>query len=265
MLAHEVVRQVVHQACLLLASRALAAYVVEEDGKGADAKPVHEVQLVHYGKAGGPVPLDVAARVDGPNELHVVAMSSLYEFPQPCSLCLGIGFAPMCPMVGVVLRPIDVDVQSAFSVELELPQAVLMAPGIAVEALNDASAGDTRPVAYLEGGTPNSLKGKDFLILFPEATKQVISLQRRACDGLQRLPAIERAAFVSACHNDLCRRDLQVVTLCLRRNLLPISLHSLVAKRSDNNGGPFSVPPRRESLLSMHTNDTEEKERRNQE
>ena len=77
-------------------------------------------------------------------------MSSLYEFTKLRCLCLRIRVAPMSPMIRVVLRAIDIDVQLMLAIKLELSKPVLMAPWIAVEALYDTSASDTRPVTNLE-------------------------------------------------------------------------------------------------------------------
>jgi hypothetical protein len=77
-------------------------------------------------------------------------MSRLNEFLQFRSLSLGIRVSPMCPMIGVVLRPIDIDIEPMLPIELELAKAVLMAPRIAIKALYHTSASHTRPVANLE-------------------------------------------------------------------------------------------------------------------
>jgi hypothetical protein len=75
---------------------------------------------------------------------------SLDELFQLSSLSLGIWVAPMCTMIGVVFRAIDIDVEFVLAVKLELAKTVLMTPRIAIEALDDTSATDAWPVTNLE-------------------------------------------------------------------------------------------------------------------
>ena len=84
-------------------------------------------------------PLDVAGRMDGPYELHLVLMGSVYQFLQFCSLIGGIRFAPACTVVWIVLGTEHIGVHLVLAIEIKLAQTVLVAPGVAVETLDDTA------------------------------------------------------------------------------------------------------------------------------
>ncbi len=79
------------------------------------------------------VPLDVHPRVNGPIEVDTPQFRTLVEFLQLLGFAFGIRLAPVVAMIGVVLRAVDVDVHLVVAVEIELAEAVLMAPGLSVE------------------------------------------------------------------------------------------------------------------------------------
>ena len=84
----------------------------------------------------------------GPHKLYLMAVRLSYEFCQLLCLFLWIGVTPMGSVIGVILGPVDIDVQFVLSVELKLAYAISVAPRVAIEALYDSTASHTGPVLY---------------------------------------------------------------------------------------------------------------------
>ena len=139
MLAYEVVGHVVEQTGLLVAFGTLAPDVVKEHGEGTHAELVHAFELVDDVDGVLLDPLDVHAGVYGPDELYVVLTGTLHELVNLAGLLCGVGLTPAVAVPGVIFRTVDIDVHLLLSVEVELTQAVGVAPRVAVEAFDDAS------------------------------------------------------------------------------------------------------------------------------
>ena len=152
--------------------------------------------------------------MDGPYELNLVFVSSIYQFLQLSSLGSGVGLAPACTVVGVVLGTEHIGVHLILTIEIELAQTVLVAPGIAIEALDDATVSYTGIVGYLAG--------------------HYLWLAHNLCQGLY---TIEGTAIVVSGNNNLLCTDIQVVGLCLCRNEFLILLNGLIVCFADDNGG----------------------------
>ena len=80
MFPDKLVGDVVEQSGLLVGLFAFTIDIVEEDGKGAHAGSVHLLEFVHHVEAVGIIPLDVVARVNGPDKLHLVFGRFGHEF-----------------------------------------------------------------------------------------------------------------------------------------------------------------------------------------
>ena len=212
-LAHKLVGNVVEQSGLLVALGSFAPDVVKEDGKGADAQRIHLLQLFHHGHRVCLVPLDVASGMDGPYKLHFVAVGSLHQLAQQGGFLLGVGLTPLGTVVGVVLGTIDIDVHLVLAIEVELAQTVLVAPGIAIEALNDTTARNAGPVGDL--------------------ALHHLGLAHHLQQALHAI--VCTVVVLSGNHNLVCRH-LQIVTLCLGGNLFLEFLYGLVSLLAQNNG-----------------------------
>ena len=137
-------------------------------------------------------------------------MCLLHQFLQPCSLVLWVGVAPVGTVVRVILWAIHIDVQLVAAVELKLAQAVLVAPGVAVEAFDDASAIYAGPVL--------------------DAALHDVLLLPQLQEGLH---TIVGAGTVPACDDHAARLHAQQIALGMGRHLLAVCLHSLVAHLTD--------------------------------
>ena len=137
-------------------------------------------------------------------------MSLLHQFLQPLSLVLWIGVAPVGTVVRVVLGAIHIDVQLVAAVELKLAKAVLVAPGVAVEAFDDASAIYAGPVL--------------------DAALHDVLLLPQLQEGLH---TIVGAGTVPASDDHTARLHAQQIALGLCGHLLAVCLHSLVAHLTD--------------------------------
>ncbi|CDC97023.1 unknown [Alistipes sp. CAG:268] len=192
--AHELLVEAVEELGLLHGIGPLARDVVEEDGERADAEVVHHLELADQVVVVLLVPLDVLSGVDGPHEVHAVAVAGLDQFADLPRLLLGIGQAPVrAAVVGVVLRTIEVAVHLVAAVEIDERETHLMRPGGSVETLHDAAQ---RQVGIVrdrdEGQLPPGGRG--------------------ALDQLaERLDAVEGAAFVVSRDPDPLLPDLQGV------------------------------------------------------
>ena len=142
----EVVVDVVEQGGLFVGFGAFSPNVVEEDGKCSHAEVVHFLEFCHEGVAVGIGPFDVNARVNGPIEVYAARFGSVDELAYAGCFGVGIGFAPMVAVIGVVFGSVDVDIHFVSAVEVELTQAVFMAPWCAIEALDDATVFHVGPV-----------------------------------------------------------------------------------------------------------------------
>ena len=145
-LLDEIVVDIVEELGLFVGFCALAPDVVEEHCERAHAKVVHLFELRNKGIAVLGCPFDVNARVNGPVEVHVVLLCNLHKLGNAVSLCLGVGNAPFVAVPGVVLGAIDIYVHLVLSIEIELAQTRLVAPGCAVEALHRSTEGNIGPI-----------------------------------------------------------------------------------------------------------------------
>ena len=223
MLAHKVVGKIVEQTCLLVATCALAPYVVEEDSERADAQVVHQFQFLSHVDGVLQAPLDVACGVDGPYELNLVLVCCVNEFLQLGSLVGRIGLAPACTVVGIVLRTEHIGIHLVLAIEVELAQTVLVAPGVAIETLDDTTVGYAGIVGNLACHN---------LVLAHNLRKG--------------LGSIVCTAVVTTGNYNLLSADLQVVALGLCRDEFLEFLYGLVVCLTDNDGSGFR------ELLGIH-------------
>ena len=214
MLAHEIVGQVVQEASLLVATCTFAPYIVEEYSEGAYTQVVHQFQFLGHVDGILQAPLDVTGRMDGPYELHLVLVGGVYQFLQFGGLVGRIGFAPACTVVGVILRTEHIGIHLVLAIEIKLAQTVLVAPGVAVETLDDTA------VRY--AGIVGNLAFHN------------LRLAHNLCQGLH---AIEDTAIVAAGNDDLFGTDLQVVAFGLCRDEFLELLYGLVVCLTDDDGG----------------------------
>ena len=195
-LLHELVGHVVEQLGLLDTAGAFAEDVIEEDGERANAESVHGFEFLDHVHGVGLVPLDVEARVNGPDELHFVLVGFLYEFLHLVGLSGGIVLAPVVAVIRVVLRAVDIHVHLVGAVELKLADAVRLAPVVAIETFNHAALEDVGPV--LNGHAVHLGLGENLL---------------------ERLHGVEGAAAVVTSNHDGARLHAEVITLGLFGNL----------------------------------------------
>ena len=142
----EVAPQVVEKLSLVTCALIIGTDVVEEDREGAHPEAIHILQLAHDGLSVLLRPLDVQPGMDGPDELHAAGVGHLDELSDALTLSLRVQLTPLLSVVAVVLRPIDIGIELGVAVEAELLEAIAMAVGIAVEALDDATQGHVGPV-----------------------------------------------------------------------------------------------------------------------
>lgn len=145
----------------------------------------------------------------GPVEVYAAELGALVELLDACGLVGGVCLAPVCPVVGVVLRAVDVDVHLVAAVEVELAQAVLVAPWAAVESLDAPAEGHVGPVG--------NLANLEF------------SLRHHLQQGLH---AIVQSAVVGTHDGGTFRRYLQEIALGVRRHGFLVAPHGLVARHA---------------------------------
>ena len=145
-LLNEIVVDIVEQFGLLVGLCALAPNVIEEHCKGAHSEVVHLLEFCHKCIAVLVVPFYVNARVNGPIEVYIVLFGNLHKLGNAVSLGLGVGDAPFVAVPGVVFGAIDIYVHLVLSIEIELAQTRLVAPGCAVEALYRSTEGNIGPI-----------------------------------------------------------------------------------------------------------------------
>ena len=232
MLAHKVVGKVVEQTCLLVATCTLAPYVVEEYSERADAQVVHQFQFLSHVDGVLQAPLDIACGVDGPYELNLVLVCCVNEFLQFGSLVGWIGLAPACAVVGIVLRTEHIGIHLVLAIEIELAQAVLVAPGVAIETLDDTTVG--------YAGIVGNLACHNLIL---------------AHDLRKGLCGIVCTAVVATGNYNLLGTDLQVVAFGLGRDEFLELLYGLVVCFTDDDGSCLG------ELLCIHllagTNDVQ--------
>ena len=213
MLLHKLAVQRVHILGLLGALRLLGTEdVVEEDGKGTYTEGIHPLQLLYRTLQVGLGPLDIATRVHGPYEVHLVLCRRLGQFADALCLVGRVGLTPLVAVVGVVLGTIDIYVHLVASVEVKLAQAVLVAPGVSVETLHHAALQHVGPVLHL---------GSHHL-----------RLRSHLQEGLH---TVVGARLVVAGNHHLLLTYINIVTLYLVGNLLVVCLHGFVAPFTDNH------------------------------
>ena len=153
--------EVVEHAGLHLGLGALAADVIEEHREGTHAEVVHHPEflaavpeVVHHPVAVLVGPADVAAGVDGPDEVDVVFARGRGQFADLGGLFGRVGFAPPVgePVERVVLGAVDVGVELEPAVEPDLGEARGMFPRGAVEPLDGAAPIDVGPVGDVQCG-----------------------------------------------------------------------------------------------------------------
>ena len=191
---HEVVGQAVEQCGLPLRIGALARDVVEEEGEVAHAEVIHQVELAHEVAVVFFVPLDVLARMDGPDEVDTRPLAGFDEFLDLGGFVGGIGLAPVgTAVVGVVFRAVEIGIHLETAVEVDEREARLVRPRRAVEAFDDAAVGQAGPVV-------------------DDAEGQAAALAARARKELaQGLQAVEGASLVVARDGDALLVDAQDV------------------------------------------------------
>ena len=212
-LVHELAVQRVHILGLLGTLRLLGTEdVVEEDGKGTYTEGIHPLQLLDRALQVGLVPLDIATRVHGPYEVHLVLCRRLGQFADALCLVGRVGLTPLVAVVGVVLGTIYIYVHLVASVEVELAQAVLVAPGVSVETLHHAALQHVGPVLHLGG--------------------HHLGLRSHLQEGLH---TVVGSSLVVTGNYHLLLTYIYIVALHLVGNLLVVCLHGLVAALADDN------------------------------
>ena len=146
MTLHKHIVDIVEECCLLLALGALSPNIIEEDSKGTYAEVVHLFEFGHQMLTVLIVPLDIESRVDGPVKMHTTKFGTLVELLDTCSLFVGIRLAPVGTVVGIILRTVDIHIHLMASIEVQLAQPMLMAPGTSVKTLDAAAERHVRPV-----------------------------------------------------------------------------------------------------------------------
>ena len=137
---------IIEQCRLLLAFGTLSPDIVEENGKRTYAEVVHLFEFCHQMLTVLIVPLDVESRMDGPVKMHTTKFGTLVELLDTCSLFVGIRLAPVGTVVGIILRTVDIYIHLMASIEVQLAQPMLMAPGTSVKTLDAAAERHVRPV-----------------------------------------------------------------------------------------------------------------------
>ena len=150
--------------------------------------------------------------MDGPDKLYLVAMCCLDQLLHLAGFCGGVVLSPFFAMVGIVLGTVDVDVHLVAAVKFKLPDAVRLAPVVAVETLDNTTLGHVGPVLHRDGHhfglAGNLLKG---------------------------LHAVESSLFVVSGNDHAARGDAEVVALGYRGNFTLIGCHGSVAAFADND------------------------------
>ena len=150
---HELAVQRIHVLSLLGTLRLLCTEdVVKEDGEGTYAERIHPLELLYRAVEVGLSPLDVATGMHSPYEVHLVLCSGLGQFADALCFSLGIGLTPLVTVVGVILGTVDVYVEFVLAIEVELAEAVLVAPGVTVKTLYHTALEHVGPVFHLGSG-----------------------------------------------------------------------------------------------------------------
>ena len=212
MLFHEHGVNIVEQFGLFLSAGAFSGNVIEENGKRTDAEAVHLLEFVHQIVAVFRRPTNVSAGMYGPVEIDSASVGAVHQFAQLIGLFLRIGVAPMLAMIGVVLRTVDIDVQFVVAVEIELAQAVLVAPRATVKALDGSTIGHIGPV----------LHGANFHL----------ALGHHLAQGLY---TIIKAAFVTSHHHGALRFHGQVVAFGVGGHEFLVFGHSFLAHHTQRD------------------------------
>ena len=211
-LSHKLIGDVVEQLRLLHAARALARDVIEEHGKGAHAKAVHKFEFLDHVERVGLVPFNIYAGVNGPHEVHLILVRLSHEFLHLVGFGRGVVLTPAVAVVGVVLRAVDIDVHLVASVELELADAVGLAPVVSVEAFHHAALQHVGPVFH------------GHLHHFG------------LCGYLQEgLHAVERAVGVVAGNHHFARLHFEVVAFGFCGDFALVGCHGGIAALADND------------------------------
>ena len=203
---------IVEQGGLLFAFGSFAPNIIEEDGKGANAEAVHPFEFLNKFLAVFIVPLDVHPWMNGPIEIDAPQFRTLVELLQLLRFTRGVRLAPVVAMIGVVLRPIDVDIHLVAAVEIELAEAVFMAPRLSVEALNRPSERHIRPVL--------------------ERARFEFALGGHPAQGLH---AVVEAALITTGNDDALRPHSHIVAFDLLRHQFLHFVHRLVAHDAEGN------------------------------
>ena len=149
--------------------------------------------------------------MDGPVEDDVVLLGALYQLLQLLGFLFGIGLAPVGrAVVGVVLGTVNVDVHLVASVEVQLAEACLVAPGLAVETFHHAAVGNVGIVRDLH--------------------HRELAQGEELCQGLH---AVVGTAFVVGGDDDVVLVYLQVIAFGLLGNVAVEFLDTLVAPDAD--------------------------------
>ena len=206
LLLDEVVVHIVEEFGLLIGSRAFAPDIVEEYGERAHAEVVHLLEFGHEVVAVLLRPFDIHTRMDGPVEVHAQTARIGGQFADALGLGLGIGFAPLVAVPGVVLRTIYIYVHFVAGIEGNLAEACLVAPGCTIKSLNHAAIGHVGIV-------------RDGAILH-------FALTQHSHPGLG---GPEEAHLVGSRQHSPLGRHLNVVALGLCGNFFGVFLDGLIA------------------------------------
>ena len=120
---HEVLVQAVQQFGLFVGIGTFARDVVKEDGKRTDAQVVHPVELVYQVPVIFFIPPDVLPRMDGPDEVHPVAVARLHQLADVVRLFFRVRQAPVgTAVIRIVLRAVQVVVHLELAVKVDQRQ-----------------------------------------------------------------------------------------------------------------------------------------------
>ncbi len=179
--------------------------IVKENREIAHPEVIHLLKLRQSLGAVG-LALYGVARVHGPHEFHLVGRRVLHELGHFGRLVGGIGVKPLAVVVGVILRAVDIHIETVTTVEIKLAQAVGVAPGVAVEALDHS--------AHSYHGSHGG-----------------VDCRSRIFQKL--LHAVEGSSLVATRYHHFFRAYAQVEAFGSSRYLRGIFLHGLIAGLAD--------------------------------